>query len=98
MKKIITSRHFEASEQLKVFANDYLQKLTTVFNRITSCYLVLEEDPDHDFPQSAKLIVHIPKKSLNAKSAKATYEKAVHDVVENMKRQLKCYKGKKLHY
>ena len=63
MKKIITFRHFEASEQLKVFANDHLQKITTVFNRITSCYLVLEEDPDPDFPQSVELIVHIPKKA-----------------------------------
>ena len=98
MKKIITSRHFDASEQLKDFANDHLQKLPTVFNRITSCYLVMEEYPDPNFPQSAELIVSIPQKSLTAKSAKATYEKAVHDVVENMKRQLKRYKEKKLHY
>lgn len=98
MKTTITSRHFEASEQLKDFANDHLQKLSTVFNRITSCSLVMEDHPDPDYSQSAELIVHIPQKSLTAKSAKNTYEKAIHDVVDNMKRQLKRYKEKKLHY
>ena len=98
MKTTITSRHFEASEQLKDFADTRLQKLTTVFDRITSCSLVMEEHPDPDYPQSAELIVHIPQKSLTAKSTNSTYEKAVHDVVENMKRQLKRYKEKKLHY
>lgn len=98
MKTTITSRHFEASDQLKDFANEHLQRLSRVFDRITSCSLVMEEHPDPDFPQSAELIVHIPQKSLTAKSAKTTYEKAVHDVVENMKRQLKRYKEKKLQY
>jgi ribosomal subunit interface protein len=98
MKTTITSRHFEASEQLKDFANEHLLRLSRVFDRITSCALVMEEYPDPDFPQSVELIVHIPQKSLTAKSAKNTYEKAIHDVVENMKRQLKRYKEKKLQY
>ena len=96
MKKIITSRHFEASEQLKDFANDHLQKLVTVFNRITSCYLVVNIQTLTFLNQQNLLYTF--HKSLTAKSAKATYEKAIHDVVENMKRQLKRYKEKKLHY
>ena len=71
MKKIITSRHFDASEQLKDFANDHLQKLPTVFSRITSCYLVMEEYPDPNFPQSAELIVNIPQKKPNCKKCKS---------------------------
>ena len=34
-------------------------------------------------------------KKFNGQKCKNTYEKAIHDVVENMKRQLKRYKEKK---
>tara|TARA_B100000963_G_scaffold356578_1_gene376943 strand:+ start:1208 stop:1516 length:309 start_codon:yes stop_codon:yes gene_type:complete len=94
MKKTIISYHFETSEVLKDIANNQLQKLSTMFSRITSYSLAMGDHPDPDFPQSAELIVHIPQKSLTAKSEKATYKKAVHDVVENMKRQPKHNKEK----
>jgi ribosomal subunit interface protein len=96
MKKNITSRHFEASDQLKDFAHEQMDKLTHIFDRITSCSLIMEKHPDHDNPQGTELVVHIPQKSLTATSNKETYEQAIHDAVENMKRQLRRYKEKKL--
>ena len=54
----------------------------------------MEDHPDPNYPQSAELIVHIPQKFNGRKSAKNTYEKAIHDVVENMKRQLNGTKKK----
>ena len=96
MKKTITSRHFEASDQLKDFAHEHMEKLTHIFDRITSCSLIMQEHPDPDKSQSAELVVQIPQKSLTATSNKETYEQAIHDSIENMKRQLRRYKEKKL--
>jgi len=94
MKTTFTARHFDASQQLKEYSVDSVQKLDQFFDRIVACDIILEPTPDDEEPQQAELNVKIPQKLLNAKEKAPTYEQAVNRVVENVIRQLKKYKNK----
>ncbi|MDX1639993.1 MAG: ribosome-associated translation inhibitor RaiA [Balneolaceae bacterium] len=94
MKTTFTARHFDASQELKQYSVDAVQKLDQFYDRIVTCDIILEPTPDDEKPQQAELNVKIPQKLLNAKEAAPTYEQAVNRVVENITRQLKKYKNK----
>lgn len=94
MKTTFTARHFEASENLKQYSVDTVQKLDQFYDRILACDIILEPTPDDEEPQQAELNVKIPQKLINAKEQAATYEQAINRVVENVTRQLKKYKNK----
>lgn len=94
MKTTFTARHFDASNDLHVYAEDAVQKLDQFYDRIITCDIILEPVPDDENPQQAELNVKVPQKLLNAKEKAATYEKAINMVVDNIARQLKKYKDK----
>lgn len=94
MKTIFTARHFEASDKLKAYAEDAVQKLDQFYDRILSCTIVLQPTPNDETPHQAELNVKVPQKLLNASEQADTYEKAVNLVVDNISRQLKKYKDK----
>ncbi len=95
MNVTFTARHFEASENLKNYAQESVQKLTQYFDRIVSCSIVLEPSASNKTPQKAEILVKIPNKVLTAEVSAEVYEKAISDAVDNMARQLKRYKEKK---
>ncbi len=95
MNVTFTARHFEASQNLKNYAQDSVQKLTQYFDRIVSCSIVLAPNADNNAPQKAELIVKIPNKTLTAEVSAEVYEKAISEAVDNLSRQLKRYKEKK---
>lgn len=94
MKTTFTARHFEASDTLKQYSVDSVQKLDQFYDRILTCDIILEPTPDDEEPQQAELNVKIPQKLINAKEQAQTYEQAMNRVVENVTRQLKKYKNK----
>ncbi len=94
MKTTFTARHFDASQQLKQYSVDAVQKLDQFYDRIVTCDIILEPTPDDEAPQQAELNVKIPQKLLNAKETAPTYEQAINQVVDNITRQLKKYKNK----
>ncbi|MDR8391818.1 ribosome-associated translation inhibitor RaiA [Aliifodinibius sp. S!AR15-10] len=94
MKTTFTARHFDASQQLKQYSVDAVQKLDQFYDRIVTCDIILEPTPDDEEPQQAELNVKIPQKLLNAKEKAPTYEQAMNRVVDNITRQLKKYKNK----
>ncbi|MFH5831840.1 ribosome hibernation-promoting factor, HPF/YfiA family [Halalkalibaculum sp. DA3122] len=94
MKTTFTARHFDASQQLKEYSIDAVQKLDQFYDRILACDIILEPTPDDEEPQQAELNVKIPQKLLNAKATAPTYEQAMNRVVDNITRQLKKYKNK----
>lgn len=94
MKTTFTARHFDASQQLKEYSVDAVQKLDQFYDRILTCDIILEPTPDDEEPQQAELNVKIPQTLLNAKETAPTYEQAMNRVVDNITRQLKKYKNK----
>jgi len=90
-----TARHFDASDNLKEYANDAVQKLTQYFDRIVSCTIVLEPSASNKSPQKAEIHIKIPNKTLSAEEKAEKYEQAISSAVDNLARQLKRYKQKK---
>jgi len=90
-----TARHFEASQQLKEYAHEAVEKLPHYFDRIVSCTIVLEPSASAKNPQKAEIHVKIPNTTLSAEVKAVKYEKAISNAVDNLARQLKRYKQKK---
>lgn len=72
-----------------------VQKLNNFFDHITSCDVILEPSSKLDTPQKAEINISVPSKILTVSVASTTYERAVHDAIENLSRQLKRYKQKR---
>eukprot|EP00657_Telonema_sp_P-1_P002765 TRINITY_DN16410_c0_g1_i1.p1 TRINITY_DN16410_c0_g1~~TRINITY_DN16410_c0_g1_i1.p1 ORF type:complete len:110 (-),score=16.84 TRINITY_DN16410_c0_g1_i1:162-491(-) len=53
----LTARHFEASQNLKDFCTDSVDKLTLFYDRIVSCDIILEPTPSDKAPQKVDLII-----------------------------------------
>ena len=96
MKTSFTARHFNASEDLKNYCLDSVEKLEQFFDRIMTCDIVLEPGPDEDNPQIAEINVKVPGSFFNASESAPSYEQAVSEVVDIISRQLKKYKAKKM--
>ena len=94
MNITITARHFEASDNLKQYATDSVDKLNQFFDRIISCDIILRPSSDINSPQKVEMILKVPKKVLKATESAETYEKAISEAVDVLTRQLKRYKQK----
>ncbi|MDZ7773704.1 MAG: ribosome-associated translation inhibitor RaiA [Balneolaceae bacterium] len=94
MKTTFTARHFDASSDLHLYAEDAVQKLDQFYDRIITCDIVLQPTPDDENPHQAELNVKIPQTLINARERASSYEQAINQVVDNAARQLKKYKDK----
>ena len=90
-----TARHFEASQQLKDYAIEAVNKLPQYFDRIISCTIVLTPSASTKEPQKAEIHIKIPNKTLKAVGQSKKYEKAISSAVDSLSRQLNRYKEKK---
>ena len=90
-----TARHFEASQQLKDYAFEAVNKLPQYFDRIVSCTIVLAPTASTKDPQKAEIHIKIPNKTLKAEEQSKKYEIAISSAVDSLSRQLKRYKKKK---
>jgi len=95
MNVTFTARHFEASTKLQEYSRDLVTKLEQFYDGIVACDIILHPTPKDEEPQAAEIILKVPDKILTAQESAETYEKALHDAVENLSRQLKKYKQKR---
>lgn len=95
MKVTFTARHFTASDDLKEYAVDSVDKLNKYFDHISSVEIILEPTQDVTKPQKAEIKVGVPGNLLTTSNESKTYEQAVHDAIDNLARQLKRYKEKR---
>ncbi len=89
-----TSRHFDASQNLKNLCIDSVEKLEHFYDRIVSCDIILEPTSDPKNPQKAEIILKVPKKVIAVNEKSESYEKAISIAVDVATRQLKRYKQK----
>jgi putative sigma-54 modulation protein len=95
MKLQTQSVHFTADKKLLDFIQKKMDKLDTFFDKIIDGDVILRLENDEQ--KSNKLVhlkINIPGSSLMAKENGVTFEEAVDEAVENLKRQLKKTKEK----
>lgn len=97
MKTTFTARHFHASERLQAHAHETVAKLSRFWDAALEADIVLEPDDDIDHPQRATVTVQVSKAVLVATERAKTYEIALNEAVDNLKRQLIKHKEKLAH-
>ena len=96
MQVKINAVHFKADDKLEVYINQKLDKLTTFFDRIQQAevFLKLENEGAPVKDKVAEIKLSVPGSILFAKETDKTFEKAVDDVMENLRIQLVKHKDK----
>ncbi len=95
MKVKVSSLHFTADQKLIDFANDKVSKLEKFYDKIIDGSIVFRLDNAEDKENKVTEIkINIPGKELFAKKQSDSFEKAVDEAVEALRRQIKKHKEK----
>ncbi len=95
MKVSISSLHFKADVKLEEFIREKVSKFPTLFDGVLGCDVVLKLDTSSSNENKiAEIRVMIPGNDLFAKKQAKTFEEAVDNSVDALKRQVKRRKEK----
>ena len=94
MQTQITARHFEAKSDLKDYASTRLSKLKRYYDGITDAHVVLTSNNTTPTDKHAEVTVHVYRQRLAAQHQGTTYEEAIDQCVNSLRRQLIRYKAK----
>jgi putative sigma-54 modulation protein len=93
----VQSVHFDADKKLITFANERVEKLNSMHDKITSSEIILRlENSESKDNKVAEIKLNIPGKELFAKRQCKTFEEAIDSSVDALKNQIAKYKGKTL--
>jgi putative sigma-54 modulation protein len=93
----IQSVHFDADKKLLDFANEKVNKLTTYYEGIISCEIIMRLDKSSTSDNKLVEIKLLAKgNELFSKKQAASFEEAVDLTCEALKTQIKKYKEKTL--
>ncbi|MCQ2230156.1 MAG: ribosome-associated translation inhibitor RaiA [Bacteroidales bacterium] len=96
MKVTIQSLHFNASEQLKEFATQKVEKLEHFFDGIISAEVVFSLDKAENTENKVtKIALSVPGDTLVAEKQCKTFEEGVDLSCDALRHQLERYKEKK---
>ncbi len=95
MKVTISSIHFKADVKLEDFIREKTAKLPNLFDGVIGCDVTLKVDAaSNNENKIAEIRVMIPGNDLFAKKQARTFEEAVDNSVDALKRQVKKHKEK----
>ncbi len=95
MKINISSVHFTADQKLLDFINQKVNKLTHLYNDIISCEVVLRLDANDQIGNKiTEIKMVLPGGELFAKRQCKTFEEAVDQSIDALKRQIDKHKEK----
>jgi putative sigma-54 modulation protein len=89
----ITARHVELSDHIRQYVTDRVQKLERFYDGITSVHVILGEDNSPATNKTAEINIDVYQKRLSADDAANTYEEAVNQCIDALRRQLEKYKA-----
>ena len=96
MKLTIQTVHFDASQQLKDFANQKVAKLDHFFDGILSAEVVLSLDKaDNTENKVSKISLAVPNDNLVAEKQCKTFEEGIDLACDALRKQLIKYKEQK---
>ena len=95
MEVTISSIHFKADVKLENFIREKTAKLAKLFDGVIGCDVVLRLDSaSNNENKTAEIRVMIPGNDLFAKKQAKTFEEAVDNSVDALRRQVKRHKEK----
>lgn len=95
MKVSISSLHFKADVKLEEFIKEKVSKFPTLFDGVLGCDVILKLDQaSNNENKIAEIRVLIPGNDLFAKKQAKSFEEAVDNSVDALKRQIKRRKEK----
>lgn len=97
MKINVQSVHFDADQKLISFIEDKVSKLDQFHEGITASEVILRLDKSKENENKiAEIKLNVPGTELFAKRQCKSFEEAVDDTVEALRRQIRKFKGKTL--
>ena len=97
MNTTIQSLHFTANEKLTAFVNEKMDKIEHVGHNIQSADVCLKLDKsDTDENKICEIRLTSPGNNLFARNQCSTFEAAIADTVEDLQKQLRKVKTKRL--
>lgn len=95
MKVTISSLHFKADVKLEDFIREKVSKFPSLFDGVLGCDVTLRVDAaSNNLNKIAEIRVMIPGNDLFSKKQAKTFEEAIDNAVDALKRQLKKHKEK----
>lgn len=91
MQTTITARHFTASPALRQYASARLNRLEKYYDGITDARVVLHQNA---LTKRAEITLRVYRQRLSAQDGAQTYEEAIDQCVERLRKQLIRYKDK----
>ena len=88
----ITSRHYDFPDRIKEYAEEEVEKITKIHDRIVSTRVILDRLKEGDM---AEINIHISGKDFFASETTDDITKSIDRTVDKIRKQLKRYKGKR---
>lgn len=94
MRTQITARHFDASPDLRTYAQDRLSKLERYYEGITDAHVILSTEQNGKAHKAAEVTLNVYRQQLAAHDEGITHEEAIDRCVRSLQRQIKRYKAR----
>lgn len=94
MEPRITARHLTLSTTNRSFVIDRIARLEQVYDGITDVHVVLERENTGTQSWNAEILANVVRKQIAGHARNASFEIAVDDCVEQLRRQLLKHKAR----
>ncbi len=88
-----TARHFDATPELRTYAEERIQKLSRVYDGISEATIVLTREDNGAPHKGAEMSLRVYRQTLTARDTAPTHEQAIDTAVSRLRRQLMRYKA-----
>lgn len=89
-----TARHFDASNELRDYTEQKLEKLLRFYDGVTDATIVLSKGGNGSSERTAEISLRVFRQTLTARDTATTHEEAIDNSIERLRRQLMRYKAK----
>ena len=94
MQSQITARNIDLYPDLRDHVDSRLAKLERYYDGIINAHVILEESNAPSGDKKAEINIDVYQKRLSAEDTAPTYEQALNQCVDHLRRQLKKYKAR----
>jgi len=91
----VTVRHFELSDNIKVYAEKEVDNLTQYFDRVIDAQVVFDQEHTDYIVQ---IVMRAPGKTISVTDTQDDVIKAIDGAVNKLRRRLKKYKAKLINH
>lgn len=93
MNTQITVRHIDVTDHVREYAEKRAAKLERFYDGIVSTHIILSESNSPAQEKNVEINVDVYQKRLTAENTASTFEQAINNCVDQLRRQLEKYKS-----